>query len=99
MLSSSFLCLLPTTKSFELPLQLKVVGHDAATPNLQGETEVYILVRRNENRPVFSRTSYQANINESYPQGAAIVQVEATDQENTVSVVCNFYITQSNVMG
>ena len=67
-----------------LLLQISVIANDAATPNLQGETKVYINVRRNENRPIFSESEYVANINASFPQGVSIAQVVARDNDDLV---------------
>ncbi len=65
---------------------LTVIASDAATPNLQGQASVFINVRRNENRPVFNQSDYNANINASQPQGVAIVQVTARDRDDRDTV-------------
>ncbi len=63
------------------------MANDAATPNLQGETMVFVNVRRNENRPIFTQTAYVGNIDADFPQGVSIVQVSAKDSDEQVFMV------------
>ena len=61
--------------------QLDVFAHEAATPQLQTKAVVYVIVKRNENKPSFSQSRYVANINATYPQGLRIVTISAEDKD------------------
>ncbi len=60
-------------------------AYDTATPNLRGSCQVSILVKRNENRPIFSKTDYKASITAAQPLGETIVTVVATDTDQVTT--------------
>ena len=73
-------------------LQLNIVAYDSVNPSIRGEGIVYIAVKRNENKPLFEESSYEAEISSTYPQGEIIVNVTAIDQDEMVRKLA-FYCT------
>ena len=61
--------------------QLVVQAYDRATPDIRGQTVVYVTVRRNENKPRFTDVKYTSRIAADLPQGQVFITVEATDQD------------------
>ena len=66
-----------------MSFQLRIRGYDSATPQIAGETVVFVTVRRNENKPLFSSITYRAQINSTWPQGQVITQVRADDKDGS----------------
>ena len=60
------------------------MAFDSATPNLQGQSVVYIQVLRNENRPVFSSERVTADLNSTYPIGWVFETLQASDSDHNV---------------
>ncbi|KAL5018742.1 hypothetical protein ScPMuIL_004464 [Solemya velum] len=63
------------------PLQYTVglFAYDSAWPNDRAHTNLTISINRNPNAPSFIEASYLRTVNESYPLGVSLVQIEATD--------------------
>lgn len=64
-----------------MPLQLRVTVYDTGNPEKSATAAVRIPVTRNVNAPKFSKTTYQATINENLEVGISILQVTATDDD------------------
>ncbi len=60
---------------------LRVQVYDSANPNQKAQTVINIQVRRNINSPVFSKSNYEAAVVETYPIGASVVSVSASDAD------------------
>ena len=65
---------------------MTLVAYDAFYPRNFGIATVTINIIRNPNAPVFSLPSYQVTINENFPLGDVVVDVQASDLDG-VSVV------------
>lgn len=69
----------------ELCLQFNVRANDLGSPQLTSNTvPVTITVIRNTVPPVFMQEPYSADITTGFFQGASIIQVTATDADQSV---------------
>ena len=69
---------------FGFVLQLAVLASDGGSPPKTSTASVEITVRRNLQRPKFEPDRYETRVLETYPLGATLVTVVATDDDVTV---------------
>ena len=65
---------------------MSLTAYDSFYPNNIGTAQVQINVVRNPSPPVFNLPSYQVTINENFPLGDVVVDVQAADNDG-VSLV------------
>ncbi len=65
--------------------QLRVIAYDSANPAQQATALVTIAVTRNENAPRFPQPRYVVAMAETAALGATVRQVEASDEDESVS--------------
>ena len=75
--------------SFDFEVQqsyrLNILAIDSGTPFLSASAQVIItILNQNDNRPVFDPTSYFVEISEQFPINSVIIQVQASDLDNSV---------------
>ena len=62
--------------------RLVLTAYDGGVPALSGSVSLVIVVSDvNDNRPVFTRESYSADVDEDSPPGTLVLQVSATDAD------------------
>ena len=57
------------------------MAYDSANPGQRATSLVTISVTRNENGPIFGRSTYSEAVPESLELGAFVVEVNATDMD------------------
>ena len=61
---------------------MRVTVTDAGTPRKSADATVRIDVLRNLHKPVFERSQYVVNINETHPYRTTVLMLNATDGDN-----------------
>ena len=70
--------------------QLVVEAWDSASPDVRVDTQLTVLVTRNEFAPVLSSSSPTVEVSEHLAVGEAIIQLNASDDDVQVhSVTCS----------
>lgn len=70
---------------------------DGGDPALHGDTVVTInLLDENDNKPVFKKSNHKVNLAEHTKPGVFLVQIEATDYDQSVNAKLIYFIDPLN---
>ncbi|XP_041440843.1 protocadherin gamma subfamily A, 3 L homeolog isoform X31 [Xenopus laevis] len=76
----------PLDREKQSSIELKLTAFDGGSPRKTGTTLIRIVVYdANDNYPVFSQDTYVVNINENAPNGSLVLQLQATDEDDSLN--------------
>ncbi|XP_066573654.1 protocadherin alpha-6-like [Amia ocellicauda] len=78
-----------TTSQYNITL----IAQDRGQPSLSSEKTIHVSISDvNDNRPVFSQSSYTLYLTENNPPGMAVFSVSASDPDQNENAVVSYYI-------
>ena len=69
--------------------QLIIEVYDSAFPYNRGTGEITVTVIRNANAPEFTEDIYSKTVDDNYPIGEDLLQVEAEDEDKVKITTCD----------
>ncbi|MBN3297361.1 FAT4 protein, partial [Amia calva] len=83
-----------TTSQYNITL----IAQDRGQPSLSSEKTIHVSISDvNDNRPVFSQSSYTLYLTENNPPGMAVFSVSASDPDQNENAVVSYYIFKENL--
>ena len=87
-------CMPSTADACILCLQLTVQAIDGGVPPRSQQVKVTVTISTDKNLPSFDKDSYATNMTEDQSMGASVVQVTASDEDVSKTVVYHCLVTR-----